>query len=106
VQDRLVVADGRSINPQRVVAWIYPLLSNLRRYQIVQEAIDRIVIKLQPVPTAPPNPEQVEAMKHLITRDLGDAIRLHVELVEDIPSEPSGKFRSFRCLVPQHEISG
>jgi phenylacetate-CoA ligase len=104
LQDRLALADGRYIHPQLFATLIYPLLPNLWRYQIVQEEIDRIVVRLQPVPTAPPSPEQVETMKQRMTRDLGDAIRLEVELVENIPSEPSGKFRTFRCLVPGHGI--
>lgn len=104
LQDRLALADGRYIHPGVFATLIYPLLSNLRRYQIVQEAIDRIVVRLQPVPSAPPSPEQVETMKQRMTRDLGDAIRVDVELVENIPSEPSGKFRTFRCLVPGHGI--
>jgi phenylacetate-CoA ligase len=100
LQDRFALADGRHIHPQLFATLIYPLLPNLRRYQIVQEQIDRIVVRLQPVPTAPPSPAQVEKMKQSMTRDLGSAIRLDVELVENIPSEPSGKFRTFRCLVP------
>jgi phenylacetate-CoA ligase len=100
LHDRFVLADGRCIHPQIFATAIYPHLANLRRYQFVQEDIDRIVLKLQPVPTAPLIPDQVEQIKQSMRRDLGDAIQLEVELAENIPAEPNGKFRTFRCLVP------
>jgi hypothetical protein len=34
-----------------------------------------------------------------MAQDLGDTIRLRVELVDHIPCEPNGKFRTFRCLI-------
>ena len=74
-------------------------MPSLRRYQFVQEAIDRIVVKLQLSPASPPLGQTIETMTRSMARDLGDAIRLHVEVVDDIPCEPNGKFRTFRCLV-------
>jgi phenylacetate-CoA ligase len=100
VQDQLTVADGRHLHPQRVATWIYPLLPLLRRYQVVQEELDRIVVRLQPVSTGPLDPEQIETMKQNMMRDLGDSFLVDIELVENIPSEPSGKFRTFRGLGP------
>ena len=102
--DRFVLADGRYIHPQIFATFVHPLLPNLRRYQIVQEEIDRIVVRLQPIPTAPPAAEQVETVKQRMMQGLGDTITLEIELVENIPSEPSGKFLTFRCLVPGHGI--
>jgi len=99
LQDRFVLAGGRSFNPQILTAFVYPLLPNLRRYQIVQEAIDRIVVRLQPIPTSPPTVEQIELMKRRILNGLGATVALRVEFVDHIPSEPNGKFRTARCLV-------
>ena len=101
LQDRLVLADGRYIHPYMFDAWIKQLIPNLRSHQVVQEEIDRVVVKLQLVPRSAPMGEVIERVTRGIAGDLGDAIRLRVELVDDIPSEPNGKFRTFRCLVPR-----
>ena len=99
LQDQFIFADGRQIHPQVFATPIYRLIPHLRRYQIVQEAMDRIVVKLQLSPMSPPMGKAIETMTGRMARDLGDAIRLRVEVVDDIPCEPNGKFRTFRCLV-------
>ena len=99
LQDQFVVADGRQIHPQVFATPIYRLIPNLRRYQIVQERFDRIVVKLQLSPTSPQMGTEIETMTRSMAQDLGDAIRLRVELVDNIPCEPNGKFRTFRCLI-------
>jgi phenylacetate-CoA ligase len=101
LQERFVFADGRIVHPQVFASPVDRLIPNLRRYQIVQEAIDRVVVKIQLVPTAPPMTERIEEMTRKMAGDLGEAIHLRVELVDDIPCEPNGKFRTFRCLVPR-----
>ena len=98
VQDAIALADGRLIASHVFIGPITPLYPNLRRYQIVQKAIDQIVITLQPIPGEPPSRARLDAFAATIRQNLGEAIRLDVELVDDIPSEPNGKFRTFRNL--------
>ena len=99
VTDRLSLSDGRHIHPQIFATRIYPLLPSLRRYQFVQSAIDRILVKLQPDPASPPTAGQVEALEQQMRRDFGPAVQLDVVMVQEIPSEPNGKFRTYRGLV-------
>ena len=98
VQDQFVVADGRQIHPQVFATPIYQLIPNLRRYQIVQEAIDRIVVRLQLSPSSPHLGPAIETMSRSMARDLGDAIRLHVVVVDDIPCEPNGQVQDVPLL--------
>jgi phenylacetate-CoA ligase len=99
-QDRFILADQRkNIHPGLFALWLYPICPVLRRYQIVQEAIDRFVVKLQPSPGVQLPAEKVEAMRQKMARDLGEGVTLRVDLVDDIPSEPNGKFRPYRCEV-------
>ena len=98
-QDRFRLSGELNINPNVFAGWLYPICPFLRRYQIIQEAIDRIVVKLQPSPGVELPPERVEAMRQGMARDLGEGVMLRVDLVDDIPSEPNGKFRTYRCEV-------
>jgi phenylacetate-CoA ligase len=99
LHDQFRLIDGRQIHPGLFATAIYPLVPWLRRYQIVQEASDRVVVNLQLVPGAPPVAALLETMTGVMSRALGEAMQLRVELVDDIPCEPNGKFRPFRCLV-------
>ncbi|HVW84111.1 MAG TPA: hypothetical protein VHB50_05505, partial [Bryobacteraceae bacterium] len=98
-QDRFILPRRPDIHPGIFAAWIYPLCPGLRRYQIVQETRDRVVIRLQPLPGARIPEAQLETMRRGMTRDLGEEIALRIDMVDDIPSEPNGKFRPYRCEV-------
>lgn len=93
------ILPGRRIHPGLFVAWIYPLCPYLSRYQIVQEAMDRIVLRLLPGPAAALPAELLTNARLGMARDLGPDITLRVEVTDDIPSEPNGKFRPYRSLV-------
>ncbi len=93
------ILPGRRIHPGLFATWLYPLCPYLSRYQMVQEAVDRIVLRLQPGPDVTLPAELVENARVGMARDLGSEITLRVEVTEDIPSEPNGKFRPYRSLV-------
>ena len=103
--DRFRLPDGRLLHPKLLSTWIYNLCPLLRLYQIVQEAPDRIAVKLQPCPGVQLPPEMVETMRNGMTRFLGEDVTLLVNLVDDIPLEPNGKFRPYRCYLEQSEVS-
>jgi phenylacetate-CoA ligase len=96
-QERFVLPDGRAIHPNLLATWLYPLCPRLRRYQIVQEALDQVVVRLQPVGGVSLPVETLEAARRGMARDLGQGVILRVDVVDDIPSEPNGKFRPYRC---------
>ena len=103
VQDRFLMPDGRIIQPGIFASWIYPLCPFLRSYQIVQEAIDRVIVKLQPIPGVQVPAGKLEAARRGMTRDLGEGVTLRIDFVDEIPSEPNGKFRPYRCDVKNDE---
>lgn len=68
----------------------------LRQYQIVQEAADRVVMRI-----VPRGPLELEARERL-RRALGSSlpgVQVRVEVVDSLPREPSGKFRIVRSDV-------
>lgn len=99
VQDQFLMPDGRVIRPTTLAAWIYPLCPFLRSYQIIQETLDRVVVRLQPTPGIPVPAERLEAARQGMARDLGERVLLRIEFVDNISSEPNGKFRPYRCDI-------
>ncbi len=97
--DRFCLPDGRTLHPKLLSTWIYSICPLLRLYQIVQEAPDRIVVKLQPNPGTQLPPEKVQTMRNGMTHFLGESVTLVINLVDDIPLEPNGKFRPYLCHV-------
>jgi phenylacetate-CoA ligase len=99
VMDRFQLPDGRSIHPYTL---INPLLSNapwLRRYQILQERLDRVRVKLVPLAGQAPSVEALAAIHQILAESLGPGVSVETEVVEEIPAEPSGKFRPYYSLV-------
>ena len=96
--DYFRLPDGRAVNPSRLVGhlargerrWV-------RRYQMVQEAPGRIVLRV--VPAEPPVAQEVERLGAEVRSLAGNQVDVHVQLVDSLGLEPSGKFRLFRSLA-------
>jgi hypothetical protein len=73
----------------------------LRLYQIAQEAIDRVVVRLQAVSGAEIPPEKLETVRTGMLRILGEGVTVVINVVDDIPCEPNGKFRPYRSYLNQ-----
>jgi phenylacetate-coenzyme A ligase PaaK-like adenylate-forming protein len=88
--DFLVTPDGRVMHPTAVVH-ILREFAPIRVFQIVQEAVDHVVIALVPAPgfTA----EMRSEIRRQVQRRLGDEVRVDVELTESIAPAKSGKHR-------------
>jgi hypothetical protein len=69
----------------------------VRQYQLVQDRPDKIVMRV--VSNEPPPAEARERITRAVTPLLGPGIEFDVILVDDIPLDPSGKFRHARSLV-------
>ena len=104
MHDRFLLPDGRVLNPKLLAVWVYPICSILRLYQIAQEASDRVVLRLQPMPGAVIPTEKLATLRSGMTRDLGDGVTLRIDIVDDIPSEPNGKFRPYRSYVHESGV--
>ena len=101
-RDRFLMPDGRVLNPKLLAAWIYPLCSVLRQYQIAQETSDRVVVRLQLVPGETIASDKLQTLRQGIIHSLGDGVTVRIDIVDAIPREPNGKFRPYRCYLDSH----
>ena len=97
MMEHFLLPDGSSVHPYAVVR---PLTSEapwLGRYQIVQDQADHVTVKLAPM--TEPLPGAVATLERRITAAFGGQVRVELELVDEIPPEPNGKFRPYYSLV-------
>jgi len=101
IQGRMVdyfhLPNGRVLHPyelmdsrQRTASWI-------REFQVTQERVDRVVIRI--VPSSTPSSGEIAAWQAPAAAVLGPDVTLDVQLVPALILEPHGKFRVFRSLV-------
>jgi phenylacetate-CoA ligase len=89
-EDVIMTPDGRLISPS-ILTHPFKPFDQLVKSQIVQLALDHVLVKL--VASAGfSQAQQAELVGGLAAR-LGAEMRIEVELVDDIPPEPSGKYR-------------
>jgi phenylacetate-CoA ligase len=89
-EDIVVTPDGRQISPS-VLTHPFKPLDRIVASQIVQERVDRLLIKLVAGDDFPV--EQEQALVASLRERLGSGMEIEVRHVADIPREPSGKFR-------------
>jgi phenylacetate-CoA ligase len=96
--DSFPMPDGRVLHPYDLLrafkrgndGWI-------RQYQILQERIDLVLLRVVPGETAPADAR--ERLHVALAALLGPAVTVQVELVPEIPIEATGKFRVARSQV-------
>jgi phenylacetate-CoA ligase len=93
--DRFLLPGGRTVQPKLLAGRLYPLCSRLQRYQIVQETINRVVLRLQPAPGEHLDVGQMETLRVGLAHDLGPGVTVHVKQVDHIPSHANGKFSPY-----------
>ncbi len=96
--DYFLLPDGRLLHPYQIVAGLvedHKLW--FRQYQLVQERMNRIILRV--VPLAPPTAEQIAQVERLVFPLLGPGVEFRVQVVDDIPLDETGKFRPSRSLV-------
>lgn len=97
--DRFTLPDGRSIHPYTLVtplAWRAPWL---RRYQIVQEQLDRVSVKVVPIEGQTPTRETLAVLREALVEGLGASVSVDIEVVAEIPAGANGKFRPYYSKV-------
>jgi phenylacetate-CoA ligase len=99
--DIFLLPNGRSLHPKYLAAPMRSIMPILRLYQIAQEAADRIVVKLQLVHGAEISPEKLRTIRQAMLRHLGEGVTVVINVVDDIPCEPNGKFRPYRSYLNQ-----
>ncbi len=94
--DYFPLPDGRRLHPYEIVTRLVREPSDwIRRYQLVQERPDRIVLRV--VGTAAP--ERVAALIAAVRPLLGSGVEFSVEPIDEIPLTAGGKLRPSRSLV-------
>jgi hypothetical protein len=93
--DYLALMDGTVITPYDMTCAIEHL-PGMQRYQIVQHALDRVEVLVQPGEGYGPQvPRAIRAALRPVLRGLD----VEVRLVEAMQLEPSGKFRIVRSAL-------
>jgi phenylacetate-CoA ligase len=89
-EDIVVTPDGRMISPS-ILTHPFKPFDQISKSQVIQEKPDHIVVKI--VPTSTFTQEQEQLLTAGLQQRLGPKVRVEVQLVSDIPREPSGKYR-------------
>jgi phenylacetate-CoA ligase len=99
VMDRFTLPDGRSVHPYTLVTPLVKAAPWVRRYQIVQERADHIVVKAAPFEGREPAPEALARLRAAILENLGARVQVDLEVVAEIPAGAGGKFRPYSSKV-------
>ncbi len=96
--DYFSLPGGRMIHPYEIVLLIvrgnFPWI---RQYQLIQEKIERIILRI--VVSENATPHELTRLKEVVGSVIGPGVGLWIEQVQEIELEPSGKFQSCRSLV-------
>ena len=96
--DSFTLPDGRVIHPYQILtSFIGGADTWIRQYQLLQERRDRIVLRV--IPVDGPVSDQVSRVERSVLPLLGPGVEFQVQLLDQIPLDPTGKFRPARSLV-------
>jgi phenylacetate-CoA ligase len=96
--DYFPLADGRLLHPHLIAAAVWAGgFAWMHQYQVVQERRDRVVMYV--IPRRAPTRDEVLEIERAGAEVVGPTVQFVVELVEEIPDDPSGKFCAYRSLV-------
>ena len=91
VDDFLVLPSGKIISPRNINLLEYA--NGITSYKIIQEKRDKITVQLLKAKDFSQN--TITEVKEIIKRGLlGEEINIDVEIVDEIPRDPSGKIRA------------
>jgi phenylacetate-CoA ligase len=97
--DYFTLPGGRVLHPYDILRTLIAGGDGwIRQYQLLQERTDRIVLRV--LPTDSQVSEQVARVERSVERLLGPEVSFRVQLLDELPLEPTGKFRAARSLVP------
>ena len=96
--DYFPLADGRLLHPHTIAAAVWSGgFAWMHQYQVIQERRDRVVMHV--IPRRAPSREEVSKIERAGSDVVGPRVQFAVQLVEEIPDDPSGKFCAYRSLV-------
>lgn len=89
VTDSFVLPNGRILNGLSIP--LEDLSSAIGQFQIVQETLDRVTVKI--VPRMTTKTDVVETILRVMRHHCGEGVNVEVNIVDRIEVPPSGKFR-------------
>jgi len=95
--DAIRTADGRTL-PGEFFPHMLKDVPGVRRFQVVQERLDAVVVSIVPGPDF--GPDQDAYVRREIAKVLGDEAVIELRRVDDIPLTASGKFRVTVSRLP------
>jgi len=95
--DFLSLPHGREIYASTLDITIQDHSSWMTQYQVVQEKEDRVVLRI--IPSRKPEPGECKALIRCMERFLGSEVQFDLQLMDDLPPGPGGKFRILRSLL-------
>ena len=102
--ERFSLPDGSKIHPYHLVGPLVRDTPWLRRYQIVQETVDRIVIKIVALPGQAPGQDDLTRIRTQLEEAVGEGVEITLCVVPELPRPESGKFRPYYSLVRQDSL--
>jgi phenylacetate-CoA ligase len=97
MNDMLVRPDGSVFHSGALKVVLNEQARWALRFQILQDAPDHIRVRLRP--GRDPAPDEVEALRRALADALGPGTKVEVHVVDDLPSDPSGKLRVVRSAL-------
>ncbi|MEN6532370.1 MAG: hypothetical protein ABFD89_01830 [Bryobacteraceae bacterium] len=97
--ERFTLPDGSKIHPYHLLVPLVLDTPWLRRYQIVQERIDRIEVKVVALPGHTPGQDDLDRIKSQLEAAVGGGVDITVCVVPELPRPEGGKYRPYRSMV-------
>jgi phenylacetate-CoA ligase len=97
VSDLIHLPDGRAISAHQVTRF-FPVMQDIKQYQIIQETTDRLTVKL--VKGLGFKESMIAEIVQTFYKRLGNDVDINVSVVDHIPREKSGKFKVFKTNIP------
>jgi phenylacetate-CoA ligase len=100
VADFLVTPGGKMISGISLTDHFGGNIAGIEQIQIIQDKVDHLLINI--VKDDDFSKQSIEQIEKLVIEFFGDTMHFNCVFLEDIPKEPSGKFRFTICKV-SHE---
>lgn len=89
--------DGRSVHAHQLgLRLVAEAGERIKQYQLVQERLDHVVLRLVPEQASPPDSGRLRAV---LGELLGPGVNVSVVLEANIPPDATGKSRQYRSLI-------
>ncbi|MBW1858590.1 MAG: phenylacetate--CoA ligase family protein [Deltaproteobacteria bacterium] len=101
LHDYFRLPNGRLMHPDKIVVPIMESESGwFNRYELIQEEVDRILLRIQPFQN--PSEGQLVNVKRLAMSQLPSDVEFRIEIIDEHSFKPEGKFRFCRSMVHSH----